>query len=294
LTHADVVSHRAPPAPASTDASASPPAEALFFKDNVDIDRMGPLQWILLIAWTPIGLPLMLLRAIAAIVASLVVPPRYRAWWVTSLTGMFLRVTDRTRVRDRGVVVVSNHVGYLDGMTVRAAVRSSEPLATLLWHKVNRLNKIMARPTIPVLEPGRNRQLVERVKTYLKHGNVLLFPEATVTDGTGLLRFERMAFSLDARVVLVAVRYRRPLPFVHPSALRQKLIVQCFFELFQPWVIAEIHCLGVEERGADEPPDAFARRAQHRIAAALGVPATDYTWRDRRRIMVELGRIRES
>ena len=273
--------------------ATNPPVEALFFKDNVDFDRMGPLQWILLVLWTPIGLPLMAVRAALAIVASLVVPPRYRAWWVTFLVGMFLRVSDKTRIRDRGVVVVSNHVGYFDGMTVRAAVRSSEPLATLLWYKVNRLNQVMARPTIPVREPGQNRALIDEVRAYLKRGNVLLFPEATVTDGTGLLRFEKMAFCLDARVVLVAVRYRRPLPFLHPSALRTKLIVQCFFELFQPWVICEIRCLGVEERAPDETCEQFAVRAQHRIAAALGVPATTWTWRDRRRLMGELGRLRE-
>lgn len=272
----------------------SPPIEALYYRDNLDLDQMTPLRWALLVLWTPIGLPLMVVRAGLAILASVVVPPRYRAWWVTFLTGIFLRVTDKTKIRDRGVVVVSNHISYLDGMTVRAAVRSTVPLATLLWHKVNRLNKIMARPTIPVLEPGRNRQLLGRVKSYLEHGNVLLFPEATVTDGFGLLRFERMAFSLDARVVVVAVRYRRPLPFIHPSALRTKLIVQVFFELFQPWVIAEIRCLGVETIGADEKPEAFGRRVQHRIAAALGVPSTDYTWRDRRRLMAEIGRLRDA
>jgi len=272
----------------------SPPIESLYLRDNVDVDRMGPLQWALLVLWTPIGLPLMAVRAALAILASVVVPPRYRAWWVTFLTGIFLRVTDKTKIRDRGVVVVSNHISYLDGMTVRAAVRSTQPLATLLWHKVNRLNKIMARPSIPVMESGRNRQLMDKVRAYLKHGNVLLFPEATVTDGFGLLRFERMAFSLDARVVLVAVRYRRPLPFVHPSALRTKLIIQVFYELFQPWVVAEIRCLGVETLAEGEQPQDFARRAQHRIAAALGVPATDYTWRDRRRLMADLGRLRDT
>ncbi|TVQ94657.1 MAG: hypothetical protein EA397_01175 [Deltaproteobacteria bacterium] len=268
-------------------------AEDLFYRDNLDLDQMTPLRWILLALWTPIGLPLMAVRAALAIGASLVVPPRYRAWWVTFLTGIFLVVRNKTKIRDHGVVVVSNHISYLDGMTVRAAVRSTKPLATLLWHKVNRLNKIMARPSIPVMESGKNRQLTEKIKTYLRKGNVLLFPEATVTDGSGLLRFERMAFSLDARVVLVAIRHRRPLPFIHPSALREKLIIQVFFELFQPWIVAEIECLGVHTPGPDESFEDFAKRSQQLIADALGVPTTSYTWRDRRRLMVELKRTKE-
>lgn len=279
------VNHSAPTQPI--------PAEHLFYKNNLDLDRMSAVRWLLLVLWIPIGLPLMAVRAGLAVAASLIVRPRYRAWWVTFLIGMFLQVRNKTKIRDHGVVVVSNHISYLDGMTVRAAVRSTRPLATLLWHKVNRLNKIMARPSIPVMATGRNRQLGDKIRAYLQQGNVLLFPEATVTDGLGLLRFERMAFSLDARVALVAVRYRRPLPFIHPSALREKLIIQVFYELFQPWVVAEIHCLGVEERQPDEPPDAFARRAQARIAQALDLPTTDYTWRDRRRIMVALGRTEE-
>lgn len=268
-------------------------AEELFYVNNLDVDQMTLGRWLLLVLWAPIGLPLMALRIALAIGASLIVPPRYRAWWVTFFGGIFLKVKNKTKIRDYGVVVVSNHISYLDGMTVRAAVRSTKPLATLLWHKVNRLNKIMARPSIPVMASGRNRQLTDKIKAYLRKGNVLLFPEATVTDGMGLLRFERMAFSLDARVALVAIRYRRPLPFIHPSALREKLIIQVFFELFQPWVVAEIECLGVETPGPDESYEDFSRRAQQRIAETLGVPATSYTWRDRRRIMVELGRTKE-
>jgi hypothetical protein len=270
------------------------PIDQLFETGNIDTPRMRPLDWLMLIGWAPIGFPLMVVRAVGAVLASLIVPPRYRAWWVTTLTGMFLRVRNKTKIRDRGVVVVSNHVSYFDGMTVRAAVRSTQPLATLVWHKVNRLNKIMARPYIAVRESGKNRQTIDAVKEHLQRGNVLLFPEATVTDGRGVLRFERMAFSLDARVALVAVRYRRPFPFIHPSALHDKLIIQCFFELFQPWVVAEVHCLGVETRGEEETPDAFALRAQQRIADALQIPATSFTWRDRRRLMAALGRSRSS
>lgn len=267
-----------------------PPVEALFHAGNLDTDRMRWWQWLLLLAWTPFGIPLLLARAASMIAASLIVPPRYRAWWLTTLGGMFLRVTDKTTIRDHGVVVVSNHISYFDGVTVRAAVRSRVPLATLMWHKVNDLNKRMGRPYILVRETGRNRNLVGEVQKYLEHGNVLLFPEATVTDGTGLLRFEKMAFSLDARVVLVTVNYRRPLPFVHPSALRERLILQAMVEMFQPWTVAELKVLGKVERGEDETPEAFARRSQHRIAAALGVPATSYTWRDRRRLLKGLGR----
>ena len=126
--------------------------------------------------------------AAATILASLVIPPAYRPWWICTMAGVFTRTKGKTKMRDHGMVVVSNHLSYFDRMTVAAAVRSRVPLATLIWHKVNWLNAHMARPTIAVRETGRNRNLVDEIKVYLQHGNVLLFPEATVTDGMALLR----------------------------------------------------------------------------------------------------------
>ena len=268
------------------------PAESLFEPNNLDVDQMGIGRWLLLALWLPVGLCLMPVRAALTIVASMVVPPRYRAWWGCFIAGMFLVVKNKTRIRDHGVVVVSNHVSYFDGVTVRAAVRSQVPLATLVWHKVNWLNKRMARPTIDVNPAGRNNALKDVLLDYLSRGNVLLFPEATITDGHGVLRFEKMAFSLDSRVVLVTVRYRRALPFLHPSALRERQFVQLWYDLFQPWVAAELHCLGLFPREPDERPEEYAQRAQRHIADALGVPATDYTWRDRRRLLKSMGRDR--
>lgn len=269
-----------------------PPLESLFYVRNLDTQRMGAGHWLLLLLWMPIGLPLMFVRAGATILASLVVPPAYRPWWICTVGGMYTRTRGKTKMRDHGMVVVSNHISYFDRMTVAAAVRSQVPLATLIWHKVNWLNRIMARPTIPVMQAGKNRQLVDRIRTYLQTGNVLLFPEATVTDGTALLRFEKMAFNLDVGVVLVAVRYRRALPFLRPSALRERLIIQLFYTLFQPWNLCELEVLGLLHREPDETADAFAKRAQLAIAGALGVPATSYTWRDRRKLLKRHGRER--
>ena len=265
------------------------PPEALFHVRNLDVARMGVLQWPVLILWMPIGLPLMLVRAAATILASLVIPPAYRPWWICTMAGVFTRTKGKTKMRDHGMVVVSNHLSYFDRMTVAAAVRSRVPLATLIWHKVNWLNAHMARPTIAVRETGRNRNLVDEIKVYLQHGNVLLFPEATVTDGMALLRFEKMAFSLEARVVIVALRYRRALPFLRSSALRERLFVQLFYDLFQPWSVAEMQVLGTHERREDETAEDFAKRAQAMIADALGVPTTTYTWRDRRRLLKQHG-----
>lgn len=276
----------------SAHGTVSPPVESLFESNNLDTDVMGLAGWATLLLWLPLGIPLMLARAALTILASIVVPPRYRAWWVCFIAGMFLVVRDKRRIDDHGVVVVSNHLSYFDGVTVRASVMSHVPLATLVWHKVNWLNKHMARPTLDVNPAGRNNTLKQDLLDHLKGGNVLLFPEATITDGRGLLRFEKMAFSLDAPVVLVAVRYRRALRFLHPTSLRERQFVQLWYDLFQPWVTVELRCLGEFNRAPDERPEAFAVRAQQTIADALGVPATDYTWRDRRRLLKSLGRDR--
>lgn len=264
--------------------------EQLFHVDNLDRATMGPLEWALLLLWFPFGLVLMLARAAGAILAALVVPAPYRAWWFCFFAGIYPRTKGKQKIREEGLVVVSNHISYFDRMTVAAAVRSRVPLATLIWHKVNWLNRVMARPVLLVRGTGRNRTLIPQVKKHLETGNILLFPEATVTDGHGVLRFEKMAFSLDAPVMLVTLRYRTAFPFLRPSALYERLFFQAFYALFQPWTVAKMEVLGTYEREPEESPEDFSKRAQTLIAEALGVPGTDYTWRDRRRLLREHGR----
>jgi len=169
--------------------ATDPPIESLYRLQNLDRANMGVGAWILLALWFPFGIVLMCARTVLTIAASLVVPPLYRAWWVSFLAGMFLKVDNKVKLRDHGAVVVSNHLSYFDRMTVASAVRSHVPLATLIWHKVNWLNRYMARPTVNVLQPGQHRRLRDDVQAYLEHGNVPLFPSATIPDGGGVMRF---------------------------------------------------------------------------------------------------------
>ncbi|MFT7521385.1 MAG: 1-acyl-sn-glycerol-3-phosphate acyltransferase, partial [Kiritimatiellia bacterium] len=108
---------------------SDPPVESLYHSNILDVSAMRWTHWVLLIVWAPLGLVLMLVRASLMILASVVAPPLYRAWWITTFSGTFLRVRDRMKIRDHGVVVVSNHMSYLDGVSVAAAVRSRVPLA---------------------------------------------------------------------------------------------------------------------------------------------------------------------
>lgn len=260
--------------------------EDLFHGTRLARDEMRWWHWLLLVLWAPAGLLLVAFRLVAGLMIGLLAPPRFRAWWLLLATGVMPRPRRRLRIAPSGTVLVSNHQGYLDGYVIQVAVKSPRPPATLLWHKVNAFTRWLARPWIPVFAAGRNAQLRERIRTYLADGNVTIFPEGTVSDGrTGVLRFQPMAFELDAPVAVIALRYRRPLPFLRPSALEERLFVEVLFDFFQPFVVAEVECLGVYRRAPEEKPLEFADRAQERVAAHLGLSPTGFTWKDRRAVM---------
>jgi 1-acyl-sn-glycerol-3-phosphate acyltransferase len=204
--------------------------------------------------------------------------------------GFRLKVRGTVPSSGPGQVVVSNHLTYWDPVVLRAALGLQPQPATLVWYRVNALTQNVARPVLPVRETGKNLSLLREMKRHLQTGNLLVFPEATVTDGLGVLEFDRSAFSLGAPVCVCALRYRRALPFFRPTALRERLLVEAWMDLLQPWVDVDVVVLGTWERQPDEDGGAFALRCQRAIAEALGVPATRHSWRDRRHLLRDLGR----
>ncbi|EOD24292.1 hypothetical protein EMIHUDRAFT_238744 [Emiliania huxleyi CCMP1516] len=89
------------------------------------------------------------------------------------------------------------------------------------------------------------------------HEPLLIFPEGSITNGAGLMRFARGAFRLGEEVQPVALRVTCPLPLAHDT-LTSSLPRNFARALFQPWHVAEAL-----------------------IAAELGVPATRWSSADK-------------
>lgn len=110
-----------------------------------------------------------------------------------------LRVQVRGRIPAGPVVLVANHVGYLDPVAI-AALTPCAPIAKaevarwpLIGAAADQLGVLFVRRDDPW---ARVRALRRALATLRAGVSVLNFPEGTTTDGTRLLPFHRGAFGL--------------------------------------------------------------------------------------------------
>ena len=105
------------------------------------------------------------------------------------------------------------------------------------------------------------------------HEPLLIFPEGSITNGAGLMRFARGAFRLGEEVQPVALRVTCPLPLAHDT-LTSSLPRNFARALFQPWHVAEVTLLPAvapaPAEAAEETAARTAARSPQRRSAAQG------------------------
>ena len=111
---------------------------------------------------------------------------------------------------------------------------------------------------------------------YLLLTLLLVFPEGSITNGRGLMRFSSFVFGLGVPVQPVAIRHWAPLPLASDtvwSPLHWNLVRMGM----QPFLLVELCLLPPLRPRPDEDAAAFAARAAAAIATELRVPATPHT-----------------
>lgn len=141
---------------------------------------------------------------------------RFLAWLVTSLVYR-LRPTGVDNIPAQGpVVVVCNHVSYMDPIILMGSVR--RPMRFVMWYKIFQmpfLNFIFRNAkAIPIASAREDREIMdeafEKVDAELAAGNVVcIFPEGGITRDGEIQRF---------RPGIEKILRRRPVPVV-PAAL---------------------------------------------------------------------------
>lgn len=127
-----------------------------------------------------------------------------------SILGVELRV--HGALRGGPVFLVANHVSWLD-IPVIAAARPCHFLSkaeVARWPVIGWLARSVGTLFIR-RGGGESRQKAEEIRAHLARGrSILVFPEGTTTDGTGVRRFFPPLFvaAEQATVQTVAVRYR--------------------------------------------------------------------------------------
>jgi lysophosphatidylcholine acyltransferase / lyso-PAF acetyltransferase len=161
--------------------------------------------------------------------------PRWRRWGVAAssrlCTGSILRCAGflwpRVKGREHlaqglkeGAVVVANHVSYADAFAVVAAfcpcgiTLEFTKAIPLLGPGIRALQNIYVSSDGASEQGGAARAVADRAERSAEFGvPVIVFPEGTLSDGKGLLKFKTGAFAAGRPVVPLVMRYgRRPHP----------------------------------------------------------------------------------
>ena len=227
--------------------------------------------------------------AVAALVAARLAPRTRRllstrlAEHTLAALDVRLRVTGAIPPSDRPRLFVANHVSWLDvyALGARWPARFVAKVETASWPLAG---TIARRFDALFIARGSFRDAARvkaRVAAALAAGDsVVVFPEATTTDGGRLGRFHPAMFqaAIEAGAVVqpVALRYRRddgsPCPaaaFVGDDTFAASL---CRV-LREPAVRVDVH-VGPALSPAGWTRRELAARAQAAVAAALGLPPT--------------------
>lgn len=109
---------------------------------------------------------------------------------------------------------------------------------------------------------------------------LLVFPEGSITNGrVGTMRFAQTAFGLGAPVLPCALRLSTPLP-LEADTIWSPLAMNVLWTLFLPFHLFEVSVLGEVSCNVGEAACA-AQDVAGRIAAELGLVATDWTTKDK-------------
>jgi 1-acyl-sn-glycerol-3-phosphate acyltransferase len=208
----------------------------------------------------------------------------------------------RARLRSARVIV-SNHLSQADSWPFRvltpiACVIRETYLGTSRWLPVAKLTTAAFDP-IYVPTPGSRGEAEERaaraatkaaVERHVRDAAskpLLYFPEGSITNGRGLMRFSAFVFGLDVPVTPVAVSFWEPWPLALDtvwSPLHWNLLRMAY----QPCHVVELAVLPTLTARAGEEPPAFAERTATDLANELGIAATPHTTEEKRAAMKKL------
>ena len=307
-------------------AAETPTQAGLELQDLCTFTSIAPTspRWLLLLLllYAPIGLCLCAMRVAAAVVlavlltllpASIVEPAGTIAIWILcACCGVVVRTrcTDGAPASTAAArlaaarVIVANHQSQIDSWPFRLLT----PIAVVVRETYRGTSSLLpvAKLTAAAFEPifvptpGSASEAEERearaatraaVKRHVRSSPkpLLCFPEGSITNGQGLMRFSAFVFGLDAPIQPVAVRWRAPFPLSFDtvwSPLHWNLVRMAV----QPFHWIELAVLPPVERREGEEAAAFAQRTAAVIAAELGVPATQHSTEDKRVLLTRVKR----
>ena len=182
----------------------------------------------------------------------------------------------------RNVLIVANHVSWLD-IFVLLSFQPARFVAKADLKRLPVVGRLIANAGTLFIERERRRDThtVNRatVEALTRGDVVAVFPEATTSDGRGLLKFHssllQSAVDAKAHVQPIAIRYRTPDDefCVAPAYVGDLNLVQSFWQVTgEPRIVAELHVMPAFPAGTAHRRE-LSRAAEEAIRTALESPA---------------------
>ncbi|KAI4382824.1 hypothetical protein MLD38_008736 [Melastoma candidum] len=268
---------------ARLDGEMPPNLPPVIFHDGRLVKRPNFITALMIVAWIPFGIVLAFIRIAVGLTLPLGLIPIIAPIFGGRVTVRGKRPPPVSSKNVNGVLFVCTHRTLMDPVVLSTVLGRKIPAVT---YSISKLSEILS--PIPTIRLTRVREVdKEKIQSQLSEGDLAVCPEGTTCREPFLLRFSALFAELTDRIVPVAMNYK--VDFFHATTARGWKAMDPIFFFMNPRPIYEVTFLNQLPAEATcssgKSPHDVANHVQGILAATLGFECTNFTRKDKYRVL---------